>query len=111
MIIGYIIRYIRVTSDGKNKKKLPVKSTLIPILLANDKIVMSLSLGDQVFWPVYVTIGNLDVKICRSQNRLETLLLGSISIVHKEAEDLNNKDRNLKAKIYHLALRTMLECI
>ena len=92
-------------------KELPARATIIPILLANNKTVMNLSHGDWVLWPVYVTIGNLDVKTRQSQNHLKTLLLGSIPIVHEQAEDLNNNDRDLKAKIYHLALRTMLERI
>ena len=95
----------------EKQKKLSVKATIIPILLASDKTVMSLSHGDQVLWPVYVTIGNLDAKTRRSQNRPGTLLLGSIPIVHERAEDSNNKDRDLKAKTYHLALKTMLERI
>ena len=70
---------------------------------------MSLSHGDQILWPVYVTIGNLDAKMRQSQNRLGTLLLGFIPIVHEQSKDLNNKDRDLKAKIYHLALKIMLE--
>ena len=70
---------------------------------------MSLSHGDQILWPVYVTIGNLDAKTRRSQNRPGTLLLGSIPIVHEQLEDSNNKNGDLKAKIYHLALKTMLE--
>ncbi len=78
-------------------------------MLASDKIVISLSHGDQVLWPVYVTIGNLDVKIRQSQNRLGTFFLGSIPIVYERVEDSNNKDRDLKSKTYHLALRTMLE--
>ncbi len=47
--------------------------------------------------------------MCRSQNRPGTLLLGSIPIVYERAENFNNKDRDLKAKIYHLALETMLK--
>ncbi len=93
----------------EKQKELPVGATIIPILLASDKTVMSLSHGDQVLWPVYVTIGNLDKKTRRSQNRPGTLLLGSIPIVHEQAEDSNNKDIDLKSKTYHLALRTMLE--
>ena len=93
----------------EKQKKLPAGATIIPILLPSDKTVMSLSHEDQVLWPVYVTIGNLDTKTCRSQNRPGTLLLGSIPIVHERTEDSNNKDRDLKAKTYHLALRTMLE--
>lgn len=37
-------------------------------MLANNKIILSLSYGDQVFWPVYVTIGNLDARTCWTQN-------------------------------------------
>ena len=36
-------------------------------------------------------------------------LLGSISIIHERLEDANNKDKDLKAKIYHMALKTMLQ--
>ncbi len=72
---------------------------------------MSLSHGDQVFWLVYVTIGNLDAKTRRSQNWPGTLLLDSIPIVYERAEDSNNKDRDLKSKTYHLALRIILKHI
>ncbi len=72
---------------------------------------MSLSHGDQVLWPVYVTIGNLDAKTCQSQNWLGTLLLGLIPIIYERAEDSNNKDRDLKSKTYHLTLKTILECM
>ena len=87
----------------------PPKATIIPILLSSDKTVMSLSHGDQTLWPVYITIGNLDSKTRRSQTRPSTLLLGFIPIVHERLEDGNNKDQDLKAKIYHLALTTMLQ--
>ena len=93
----------------EKQKELSARATIILVLLASDKTIMSLSHGDQILWPVYVTIGNLDAKTCRSQNRPATLLLGSIPNVHERAKDSNNKDRDLKAKIYHLALKTMLE--
>ena len=87
----------------------PFEATIIPILLSRDKIVMSLNHGDQKLWPVYITIENLDSKTWRCQTRPGTLLLGSISIVHECSEDGNNKDQDLKAKIYHLALTTTLQ--
>lgn len=59
--------------------------------------------------PIYITRDHLDIKLCRSQNWLRTLLLGLIYIVNQQIEDFNNKDRDLKIKIYHLALKTMLE--
>ncbi len=70
---------------------------------------MSFSYRNQVFWSVYVSISNLDAKMWQSQNWPDILLLGSIPIVHKQVEDPNNKDRDLKAKIYLLALETMLK--
>ena len=72
---------------------------------------MSLSHGDQVLWPVYVIIRNLNIKMRSSQNWLATLLLHSIPIVYEQAEDSKNKDRDLKTKTYHLALKTILECM
>ena len=66
----------------------------------SNKTVISLSHEDQVLWPVYITIDNLDAKTRWSENLPGTLLLGSLSIVHKQVEDLNNKDRDLNVKIY-----------
>ncbi len=93
----------------EKQKKRRVGATIIPILLASDKTVMSLNCGDQVLWPVYITTGNLEAKTCWSQNRPETLLLGLIPIVYERVEDSNNKNRYLKSKTYHLALKIMLE--
>ncbi len=73
-------------------------------------MVMSLSHRDQTLWPVYITIGNLDAKTRRSLKRPRTLLLGSILIIYERSKDANNKDKDLKAKIYHMALKTMLQC-
>lgn len=36
------------------------------------------------------------------------LLLGSIIIVYKQLKDANNKNKNLKTIIYHIALNTIL---
>ena len=70
---------------------------------------MSLSYKDQTLWSVYITIGNLDAKTRYSQIRLGILLLGSIPIVYKRLKDGNNKNKDLKAMIYYLALKTMLQ--
>ena len=69
---------------------------------------MTLSYGDQTLWPVYITIRNLDAKTWQSQKRPGTLLLGSIFIIYKRSKDTNNKDKDLKTKIYHMALKTIL---
>ena len=53
---------------------------------------MSLSHKDQILWPVYIIISNLDSKTWQSQIHLDTLLLSSISIVYKHSKDGNNKN-------------------
>lgn len=92
-------------------KKLLADDTIILILLIIDKTIINLSYEDQVFWPVYITIKNLDAKTYWSQNWLATLFLGLIPIVYKQTKDLNNKNIDLKAKIYHLVLKTILQYI
>ena len=68
----------------RNKQtELSAGAIIILILLASDKSVISLSHRDQILWPIYVTIGNLDAKTCQSQNRSIILLLNSIPIVYK----------------------------
>lgn len=54
-------------------------------------------------------ISNWDSKMQQSQIHLEILLLESISIIHQSLKDKNNKDKDLKAKIYYLALTTIFE--
>lgn len=95
----------------RKTKNFSVGATIIPIMIVSDKTIMSLSHRNQILWPVYVTINNLDTKMLRSQYYLNILLLDSISIVYERMEDLNNKDKDLKARVYHLALKTMLKYI
>lgn len=69
---------------------------------------MNLSHEDQILWSVYITIRNLDIKTWQSQKLLRILLSGSISIIYEWSEDANNRNKYLKAKIYHIATKTML---
>ena len=69
---------------------------------------MNFNHGDQIMWPVYITIKNLDTKTWQSQKWLRTLLLNFLPIIYKRSKDVNNKNKDLKAKIYYMALKTML---
>ena len=44
----------------RTQEEIPDGGTIIPILLASDKTMLSLHHGDQSAWPIYITIGNLD---------------------------------------------------
>ena len=67
------------------QEQLPENATVVPLLLATDKTRLTQHHGDQLAWPVYLTIGNLDRKTRRQPNRPGIVLLGFIPIV-KEKE-------------------------
>lgn len=58
---------------------------------------------------IYIIIDNLDAKMCWSKYCLDTLPLDSILISHKRAKDLNNKDKNLKTRIYYFVLKPIFK--
>lgn len=59
-------------------------------------------------WLVYITIKNLNAQIQQSQKWPESFFIGSIPIIYERLKDANNVDKDLKAKIYHKASKTML---
>lgn len=77
----------------------------------HDKIVTSLNYRDQTLSLIYIIIENMDTKTQQSQKRPKILFLSSILIVYKRSKDANNKDKNLKIKIYHMALQAILQYI
>ncbi|KAI9750296.1 MAG: hypothetical protein M4579_006529 [Chaenotheca gracillima] len=86
----------------RTQKALPKGATVIPLLLATDKTMLTQHHGDQSVWPVYLSIGNLDRATRRKQTRPGTVLLGFIPIVHE-------KEEGLKSEVYHAAMEIMLK--
>lgn len=87
------------------QEQLPVNATIVPLLLATDKTVLTQHHGDLSMWPVYLTIGNLNVKTRKSQIRPGMVLLGLIPVVKIGKEH----GSDLKAQVYHSAMGRMLE--
>lgn len=87
----------------ETQKKLPPKSTVVPLLFATDKTQLTHLHGDQSAWPVYMTIGNLDRETRRAQKRPAVILLGLIPIPRGKA------DASVKSDIYHTAMELMLQ--
>ena len=86
--------------------EIPENGTIIPLLLASDKTLMTRLHGDLSLWPVYVTIGNLDCAARKSQLRPTLILLGLIPVKTSEATGFA---KNIQSEIYHDALGLMLE--
>jgi hypothetical protein len=76
--------------------------TIIPILLASDKIMLSLHHGDQSTWPIYITIGNLDHKSRHGQAVPGSILLGFLLITSKTADEC-------KAQVYYAAMELIFK--
>jgi len=87
----------------ETQKQLPNGATIVPLLLGTDKTLLTMLHGDQSVWPIYLTIGNLDAKIRRSQLKPSTVLLGFIPIPVQKKDSLD-----LKSAIWHRAMEQVL---
>ena len=70
---------------------------------------MSLNYEDQILWPVYIICEILDKKKWESQKWPKTLFPIPISIIYKRLKNSNNKNKDLKAKIYYIGLKIILQ--
>jgi hypothetical protein len=86
----------------RTQDEIPDGGTIIPVLLASDKTMLSLHHGDQSAWPIYITIGNLDRKTRRKQTVPGSVLLGFLPITSETADES-------KARVYHAAMELILK--
>ena len=87
------------------QEQLAKSATIVPLLLAINKTMLTQHRGDLIVWPVYLTIGNLDVATRKSQTRPSMVLLGLIPVAKLGREHLSG----MKSAIYHQAMGMMLE--
>lgn len=85
--------------------QLPDGATVVPLLLATDKTMLTQHHGDLALWPVYLTIGNLDIKTRKSQIRPSMVLVGLIPVVKVGKEH----GPDLKSEVYHKAMGHILQ--
>ena len=50
-----------------------------PIILGSDKTTVSVATGNNEYWPVYLSVGNLHNNVCRA-HRNGVVLLGFLAI-------------------------------
>jgi Plavaka transposase len=86
----------------RTQSKVPEGATVVPILLATDKTMLTQHHGDESAWPIYLTIGNLDRATRRKQTVPGSVLLGFLPVTSEAADDS-------KARVYHMAMEAILE--
>ena len=84
--------------------KVPNGATVVPVLIGIDKTVLTEHQGDLAAWPIYLTIGNLDSRTRRSQNRPSLILVGFMPIVKNK-----KVSRTTRAEVYHAVLGRILK--
>jgi hypothetical protein len=86
----------------KKQNEISEKTTIISLLISNDKIMLSQHQDDRATWSVYLTIKNLNREMKRNQSRSDSLLLNFIS------HDLSSRNR-LKTNVWHKTLSFMFK--
>ena len=71
---------------------MPPGATVVPVILATDKTLITKLRGDVSTWPVYITIGNISRDIRRKQTVLSKLLLGFILVFKDITKSVDNKE-------------------
>jgi len=86
----------------RTQSEVPEGATVVPILLATDKTMLTQHHGDESAWPIYITIGNLDRATRRKQTVPGSVLLGFLPVTSEVADDS-------KARVYHAAMELILK--
>ncbi|KAG8728760.1 hypothetical protein FRC10_004598 [Ceratobasidium sp. 414] len=85
------------------------QATIAPLIIVSDKTSLSLISGQQVAYPVYLTIGNISKRIRRKLKQRAQILIGYLPVEDfKDVE--NDKEREwLKGQLVHRAMEILLE--
>lgn len=86
----------------QTQDKLPDGATVVPLLIAVDKTILTQHHGDLAAWPMYLTIGNLDNQTRRQQRRPSLIPIGFLPVTA-------DQERAQKATLYHQVLRIILK--
>jgi len=95
---------------AKMQSRIPAGGTLIPVILATDKTLMTRLGGDRVAWPVYLQIGNHSRKLRRQQQVPSTILLGLLPVTKSISKDSDaGAAASIKSEVYHTCMKYILE--
>ncbi|KAF8596890.1 hypothetical protein BDV93DRAFT_454099, partial [Ceratobasidium sp. AG-I] len=86
--------------------KLPIGSTVVPVVLASDKTHLTNQMGGKEAWPVYLTIGNIPKDVRKRVSSHSSILIGYLPVTRLSIfKDSNRGDERL----FHECMRILLK--
>ncbi|KIK76789.1 hypothetical protein PAXRUDRAFT_17940 [Paxillus rubicundulus Ve08.2h10] len=95
-------------ADEITKDKDTYGATFVPIILGSDKTTVSVMTGQNEYWPVYLSIGNIHNNVCKAHHNALTLLtfLAITKVVKKYSDD--PAFQVFKKQLFHAAMSRIL---
>ncbi|KIJ09956.1 hypothetical protein PAXINDRAFT_16993 [Paxillus involutus ATCC 200175] len=86
-------------------------STFVPIILSSDKTTVSGATGQNNYYPLYLSIGNIRNNVCRA-HRNAVVLVGFLAIAKTMKKYANDtRFRTFQKQLFHSSLSKILEML
>ncbi|KAK7684404.1 hypothetical protein QCA50_012351 [Cerrena zonata] len=83
-------------------------SLFVPIILGSDKTTVSVATGQNEYYPLYMSIGNVHNNVRRA-HRNAVVVIGFLAIPKSDRKDLNSKAfRKFRRQLFHSSISTIL---